>query len=168
MKQDFVVASDLGSGSCKTVILDKRGKVVAAAQQEYPTSYPQPGWAEQDPDDWYRAFCQTVRAVLDQSAVPPLQIAGVGIVGVTHNTVLLDERDRPPAPAILLFDNRSTAQVEQILARWGEQVREQTLNDASALWSWPQLLWIRQHRPEVWKATRRILFQKEAGRRRGI
>lgn len=166
MKQEFVLASDLGSGGCKTVILDKRGKVVAAAQQEYPSNYPQPGWAEQDPEDWYRAFCHTVRAVLDQSAVPPVQIAGVGIVGVTHNTVLLDEHDRPLAPAILIFDNRSTAQVEQILARWGEEVCERTLNDVSPLWSWPQLLWVRQHRPEVWKAARRILFQKDYVRHR--
>ncbi|HEY63284.1 MAG TPA: hypothetical protein G4O02_01815 [Caldilineae bacterium] len=166
MSESFVIASDLGSSACKTIILNTRGQVVAAAQQEYPTFYPRPGWVEQNPEDWYAAFCATVRAVLQQADVSPDQIAGVGIVGVTHNVVLMDEHDRPLCPTILIFDNRSLPQVQEILARWGQTVWEKTLNDVTPVWTWPQLLWIREHRPDVWRATRRILFQKDYVRHR--
>ncbi len=166
MSERYVVASDLGSGGCKTVIMDKQGRAIGVARQEYPTAYPHPGWVEQNPEDWYTAFCATVRAALQESGIDPERVAGVGIVGVTHNTVLLDERDQPLCPSILLFDNRTTAQVQAIQERWGEQVREQTLNDVTPVWSWPQLLWVREHRPSVWRRTRRILFQKDYVRHR--
>ena len=162
----FIIGSDLGSGGCKTVVLDSQGSVVAAAQQEYPARYPNPGWVEQDPDDWYDAFCSTVRAVLKESEIDPSQVAGVGIVGVTHNVVLLDGQGCPLCPTIHFFDNRSTAQVQDILDRWGDEVWERTLNDVTPVWTWPQMLWIRENLSDVWRATRRILFQKDYVRHR--
>ena len=166
MTDSYLLASDLGSGGCKTILMSSTGEVLGAAQQEYPTSYPKPGWVEQNPEDWYTAFCATVRAVLQQTGVPRDAIAGVGIVGVTHNVVLLDEHDRPLCPAILLFDNRSADQGRAIEARWGREVRERTLNDVSTVWTWPQLLWIRDNQPDVWRGTRRLLFQKDYVRHR--
>jgi xylulokinase len=166
MSEAYIVASDLGSGGCKTIVMDLDGQVVATAQQEYPTHYPNPGWVEQDPEDWYTAFCATVRAALDQVAISPGQVAGVGIVGVTHNVVLLDEQDCPLCPTILIFDSRSALQVQTVLGRWGDEVWERTLNDITPVWTWPQLLWIRQNMPDVWRGTRRILFQKDYVRHR--
>ena len=98
MRDNYVIASDLGSGSCKTIIMNLRGKVAASAQYEYKTYYPHPGWVEQKPEDWYTAFCSTVRAVIEQADVDADQIVGVGIVGVTHNVVLMDEHDAPLCP----------------------------------------------------------------------
>jgi xylulokinase len=166
MTNAYVIASDLGSGSCKTMIVDLNGKVSAAAQQEYQTYYPHPGWVEQEPDDWYTAFCATVRSAMDQAGVASDQVAGVGIVGVTHNVVLMDAYDKPLCRTILIFDSRSTAQVDAILARWGDQVWEQTLNDITPVWTWPQMLWMRENQPEVWRGIKRILFQKDYVRHR--
>lgn len=162
----YVLAGDLGSGGCKTVILDEAGRVVAGASAEYTTSYPHPGWVEQNPDDWYTAFVTTTRRVLAESGIAAAGIALVGLVGVTHNTVLLDGQDRPLRPCILTFDRRSGEQCRQILERWGDQVQQQTLNGVSPLWSWPQLLWLKQHEPEVWPAIRRVFFQKDYVRHR--
>jgi xylulokinase len=166
MPKNFVLAGDLGSGGCKTIILDNAGQVVVAASAEYPTHYPHPGWVEQNPDDWWTAFVHTTRQVLAQSRVPATDIAAIGLVGVTHNTVLLDSRDRPLRPCILTFDHRSHSQCQQILDRWGEEVFRQTLNGVSPLWSWPQLLWLKQHEPQTWAAVRRIVFQKDYVRQR--
>ena len=121
MSTAYILASDLGSGGCKTVLLDPYDRILAEARQEYPTHYPHPGWVEQDPDDWYAAFCATTRQVLEISGISPAAIEAVGIVGVTHNTVLLDVHDRPLRPCILIFDTRSSAQVEAIARRWGDQ-----------------------------------------------
>ena len=166
MIRRYVLASDLGSGSCKTIILDDRGRVMSSAGAEYPTFYPQPGWVEQNPDDWYQAFTQTTRRAMAEAGIAVDEIGMVGLVGVTHNTVLLDAQDRPLRPAILTFDQRSGPQCHQILERWGERVLEQTLNGVAPLWTWPQLLWIKQHEPETWLATHRILFQKDYVRQR--
>lgn len=166
MAKTHVIASDLGSGSCKTVVMDLQGRVTAAAQQAYATHYPHPGWVEQDPQDWYAAFCATVRSALKQAAIDPDQVAGVGIAAVTHNVVFLDEQDRPLCPSILIFDDRSAPQVRGILDRWGDEVWERTWNEVSTVWTWPQMLWVRENRPEVWNATRRILFQKDYVRHR--
>ncbi|RMF05126.1 MAG: xylulokinase, partial [Chloroflexi bacterium] len=163
---NYVLASDLGSGGCKTVILNDAGQVVAAASAEYPTHYPHPGWVEQNPDDWYTAFVTTTQQVLAQSGVAPGDIAMIGLVAVTHNTVLLDENDRPLRNCILTFDQRSQPQCRQISAQWGDTVFAQTMNGVSPLWTWPQLLWLKQHQPEVWQSTRRILFQKDYVRHR--
>jgi xylulokinase len=166
VSESYVIASDLGSSSCKTLLLNRLCRVVAVAQQGYSTSYPRIGWVEQSPQDWYEAFCATVRTVLEQSGIASKQVAVVGIVGVTHNAVLLDKENHYLRPAILLFDNRSTDQVRGILSRWGDTVRQRTLNEVTPAWSWPQLRWIRDHQPEVWRATRSILFQKDYVRHR--
>jgi xylulokinase len=162
MIRQCVVASDIGSGGCKTIVMQTGGAVLAAAQQEYRTTYPHPGWVEQNPDDWYAAFCSTVRSALDQAGIAPSAVVGVGIGGVTHNAVLLGADDRPLAPTILMFDTRSSEQVNQILGRWGaDEVRRQTLNDVATVWTWPQLAWVREQQPAIWKRIRRILFPKD-------
>lgn len=162
----YILASDLGSGSCKTMLLDENGRIACKAASEYPTYHLKPGWVEQKPDDWYRSFTATVREVLSETGVNPKQIQAVGLVGVTHNTVLLDGRDRPLGNAILTFDQRSVEQCRQIEEKWGEDVFQRTLNAPSPLWSWPQLLWIRQNEPERWDQVRRLLFQKDYVRHR--
>ena len=163
---NYVLASDLGSGSCKTILLDEQAQVVAGANCEYPTIHPQPGWVEQNPEDWYRSFTTTVKEVLARSGIKPETIQAVGLVGVTHNTVLLDREDRPLGNAILTFDQRSIDQCSGIEDRWGDEVFRRTLNTPSPLWSWPQLLWIRQNDSPRWEKMRRLLFQKDYVRHR--
>lgn len=161
MGDSFIVASDLGTGGCKTLILDQRGMVVAFAQSEYPTAYPRPGWCEQNPQDWLEAVGKTVRAVLARADLSPSHIAAFGLVGVTHNAVLLDDHGQALRPSILVYDTRSQAESDEINARWGDEIFRRARNTISPLWTWPQLLWLKRHEPEVWTATRKILFQKD-------
>lgn len=162
----YVLGSDIGTGSCKTILLDEAGIVIASAGQEYPTTYPHAGWAEQNPDDWYAAFCQTTRQVIAASKISPLAIQAVCIVGVTHNPVLLDKDEAVLRPSIHFWDRRSQQQVREIKERWGNKVHERALNEVDALWTWPQLQWIRQHEPDVWRRVATLLFPKDYVRHR--
>jgi len=158
---EYVLGSEIGTGSCKTLLLDAAGRVVARSEKEYASDYPQPGWVEQDPQDWYAAFCATVQQLLSTSAVKPGQVACVAIAGVTHNPVLLDVAGHLLRPAIHFWDRRSIDQVAQIKSRWGEEVRRLTCNEVDPLWTWPQLLWLKQHEPALWPRIAALLFPKD-------
>lgn len=162
----FVLGSDIGTGSNKSVLLDKSARVVASADEDYPTYQPQPGWAEQEPQAWYAAFCRTARQVLISSGVAKDQVAAVCIVGVTHNPVLLDADGRLLRPAIHFWDKRSLGQAAQIRNKWGSEVRRRTLNDVKPLWTWPQLLWVRENEPELWPRIAALQFPKDYVRQR--
>jgi xylulokinase len=161
-----VLGSDLGTSGCKSIIMDARGETRGWALKDYPTDRPQPGWAEQSPLDWFEAFRQTTQQAIRQAAVRPEEIAAICIVGITHNAVLLDENGEVLRAAILYTDIRSQAQAEALLQKWGDEIFQRTFNQLSAIWTWPQLQWIKENEPDVWRRTHRILFPKDYVRHR--
>ena len=157
----YILGSDLGTSGCKSIVMDAQGSILGWAIESYPTESLYPGWAEQNPQDWYAAFCNTTRRAISKAGIDPAEIAVVCIVGITHNAVLLDRQERVLRPSIIYTDIRSVSQTEAILERWGGQVFERTWNMAGPLWTWPQLMWVREHEPEIWKQVHRILFPKD-------
>ncbi len=100
------VGIDVGTTAVKGVAIDPAGAVLARAEAAYPFATPRPGWAEQDPEDWWRAT-ETVLEALRSEAGPP---AGIGLSGQMHGLVALDSADRVLRPAILWNDQRTAAQ----------------------------------------------------------
>jgi xylulokinase len=162
----YFLASDLGSSSCKTIVMNEQCRVLGTAQREYPNLFPKPGWVEQNPEDWYAAFCTTTKAALDAAGINGRKIEGVGITGVTHNAVLLDHRDQVLRPSILLYDTRSAKEANEIEQRWGQALHDRTVNRTSAMWTWPQLSWVARHEAGVFQSIRKVLFQKDYVRHR--
>ncbi|MGB6422920.1 MAG: FGGY family carbohydrate kinase [Anaerolineales bacterium] len=160
-KSRFVLGSDLGTSGCKSIVLDIEGQIRGWALEDYPTLRLHPGWAEQEPEDWFAAFCKTVRQAIKQAGIKPENIEVVCIVGITHNAILLDERDAVLRPSIIYTDTRSEEQAQALLERWGEQVFLRTNNGISPIWTWPQLLWIRENEQQIWSRIHRILFPKD-------
>lgn len=154
---------DVGTGGTRAVVLDEQGRVVASATDEHEAfASPQIGWAEQDPRDWWRACIGAVRAVLAENGVVAAEIAGVGLTGQMHGTVLLDERDQVLRPALIWCDQRTEAQCRAITELVGaERLIELTLNPALTGFSLPKLLWVREHEPELWVRVRGILLPKD-------
>ena len=72
---------DIGTSACKVAVFDEDGKVLAQASEGYRVFYPEQGWAEQSPEDWWNAVRQCIRFVLNADAVTADQIAGIGIDG---------------------------------------------------------------------------------------
>jgi xylulokinase len=160
-KNRFVLGSDLGTSGCKSIVLDVEGQIRGWALEGYPTLRLHPGWAEQEPEDWFTAFCKTIRQAINQAGIKPENIEFVCIVGITHNAILLDERDAVLRPSIIYTDTRSEEQAHALLERWGEQVFLRTYNGISPIWTWPQLLWIRENEQQIWNRIHRILFPKD-------
>ena len=118
----YLLGCDFGGGASKATLLREDGAVVATATTEYPTHYPKNGWAEQDPEDSYRALLRNIREILRVSGISPADIAALALDGATHTAVLLDENDRVIRPAIYWTDRRSAQQAQQLQANHGEEI----------------------------------------------
>ena len=104
------IGIDLGTSACKLLLVDEGGTVLNEVTKEYPLSFPQPGWSEQAPEDWWKAVMQGVPELL--CGFDAAQVVGIGAGGQMHGLVALDEDDEVIRPAILWNDGRTAAQVE--------------------------------------------------------
>lgn len=148
---------DLGTGSCKALLLSSDGSIVAEASEAYPVHAPRPGWAESDPLDWWQAVGRAVRAVVDGQAA---EVWAVGLSGQMHGVVLADASGTPLYPAILWADGRSSAELEA-LRRLSETQRRRLANPLVVGMAAPSLLWLKHHQPALYQAARWVLQPKD-------
>ncbi|HML48540.1 MAG TPA: FGGY family carbohydrate kinase, partial [Clostridia bacterium] len=156
----YLLGCDFGGSSAKATLLSAAGQVVATASAEYPTHYPKPGWAEQDPEDSYRALIQNVHALLRESGVDPSEILALILDGATHTAVLLDDRDAVIRRAIYWTDKRSAPQAAGLKPMEAEILRL-SYNAPSSLWTLPQLMWLKENEPKAHARIRRVLSMKD-------
>ena len=143
---EMLVGLDIGTSAVKGIAIDHDGRVAAIAEASYPLSTPQPGWAEQDPQDWWVAT-QAVLDALRAKAGPP---SAIGLSGQMHGLVALDAEGRVLRPAILWNDQRTGAECAEIERLIGlERLISLTGNRALPGFTAPKLLWLRRHEPDV-------------------
>ncbi len=149
-----LVGLDVGTTAVKAIRIAETGEVLARHEEEYPLSIPRPGWAEQDPEDWWRASEAALAAVGREGPV--------GLTGQMHGLVLLDSADRVLRPAILWNDQRTGAECAEIEERVGfERLVALTGNRALPGFTAPKLVWVRKHEPEVWTQAAQVLLPKD-------
>ena len=155
-RQRSLVGIDVGTTGVKAIAVSPAGEVLARAEEEYPLSIPRPGWAEQDPEDWWRA---TERAL---AALGAHDVAGVGLSGQMHGLVALDAGDRVLRPAILWNDQRTAVECAEIEERIGlARLIELTGNRALTGFTAPKLLWLRRNEPGVYARIAHVLLPKD-------
>ena len=159
--RQYVLGIDIGSGSIKLTLLGNDGQIGAVAGCEYPTIYPKAGWAEQRPEDWCLAFQQAFAQITGKTGIRPEEIVALFPDAATHTAVLLDEEKQVIGNAIHWTDQRSEKEVGILNRCYLEEILEITLNQPTAIWTLPQLMWIRTHQPESWNRIRYLLFAKD-------
>lgn len=117
----YLLGIDLGTSGTKTVLFEETGRAVASETIEYPLYQPKNGWAEQEPEDWWNAARDTVKAVMTKSGVNPGDVKGVGISGQMHGLVLLDEEGRVLRRSILWCDGRTQEECDEITETIGRE-----------------------------------------------
>ena len=154
---------DVGTGGTRALLVDEHGAVVASAIHEHiPFDSPKPGWAEQDPADWWHAAQLAIRAVLEKSNTPADEIGAIGLAGQMHGAVLLDENDQVLRPSLIWCDQRTAPECEWLNKTIGaERIVELTSNPALTNFTLTKLLWVRTHEPDLWKRFRRLLLPKD-------
>jgi xylulokinase len=150
---ETLIGLDVGTSGVKGIAIDGDGEVLAVAEEPYPLSTPRAGWAEQDPEDWWRA---------SQAVLARLPEGPVGLSGQMHGLVVLDASDRVLRPAILWNDQRTGAECAEIEERVGlERLIALTGNRALTGFTAPKLLWLRRHEPETYARIRHVLLPKD-------
>ncbi len=151
---------DLGTSSVKVVIIDENANLLGLGNCEYPIATPQPGWAEQTPEDWWDATVQAVRQALAQAG--NTNISGIGLSGQMHGTVLITPDLQPINPAIIWADQRSAAQVDEIIKLMGADRMAQIAGTAPAAgFMGPTLRWLQQHDPARLERARYCILTKD-------
>jgi xylulokinase len=151
---------DIGTGGTRAVLVNAQGKLVAAASAEHaPFRSPQPGWAEQDPEDWWRAAKQAIREVV---AVSGAKVEAVGLTGQMHGAVMLDASGDVLRPSLIWCDQRTDAECEWLHDAIGrERLIELTANPALPNFTLTKLLWVRNHEPEIFGKIAHVLCPKD-------
>lgn len=154
----LVLGLDVGTQSLRAAIVDLRGRTIAFGVAPIETTYPRPGWAEQDPGQWWAAARLAVSRAMDRGEVRADSIVGIGL-DCTACTVVAcadDAEGTPLRPALLWMDQRSSTEANDISAT-GDPVLRYVSGRVSPEWMLPKALWLKRNEPETYARAGRIV-----------
>jgi xylulokinase len=159
----YVLGVDVGTGGTRALVIDEAGQIVNSATEEHaPFATPHSGWAEQHPDDWWRAAQLAIRKVLTLHGLAGHHIACVGFSGQMHGAVMLDAAGNVVRPALIWCDVRTQKQCNEVNQRIGAaKLIQLTCNPALTNFTLTKLLWVRENERQNWKRVRSIMLPKD-------
>ncbi len=153
------VGIDLGTSAVKLILTDEKGAIINVVSKEYPLSFPQPGWSEQNPKDWFEKSLEGLKELI---AGNEDKVCGISFGGQMHGLVVLDENDEVLRPAILWNDGRTTEECVYLNETIGKDVlTEETGNIAFAGFTAPKLLWMKKHESDLFARISKIMLPKD-------
>ncbi len=155
---DYLLSIDIGTSACKVVIFDIQGKVIASTNKSYNVYYPEEGFAEQNPDEWWDATCRAIKEALQVSKINPSNIAGIGVDGQSWSAIALGREGQVLTNTPIWMDTRA----KEICDRVNERIGEDKIFDLSGnvfqpSYTTPKILWYKENMPELYKNIRTIL-----------
>ncbi|MCR5754959.1 MAG: xylulokinase, partial [Acetatifactor sp.] len=154
------IGIDLGTSAVKLLLMEENGKVRKIVSKEYPIFFPQQGWSEQHPEDWWKQTKEGLLELLED--VDKKQVAGISFGGQMHGLVILDEEDQVIRPAILWNDGRCEKECDYLNRVIGtEKLSAYTANISFAGFTAPKILWLREHEPKNYQKIKKIMLPKD-------
>lgn len=158
MTKQYLLGIDIGTSACKIALFSKDGKVEAAASGAYPVYYPRSGWAEQNPDEWWEAVCDTIWKVLDSSGIAPSEIAGVGIDGQSWSAIAIDKEGKVLTNTPIWMDTRAQSICDRVNQEIGaEKIFELCGNMLQPSYTTAKILWYKENLPDIYGKIDKIL-----------
>ncbi len=156
----YILAHDLGTSGNKATLFTAEGKLVRSVTAPYGTRYFHTNWAEQDPEDWWKAVCSSTQALV--AGVDTGAIACICFSGQMMGCLCVDREGRPLRPAILYSDQRAVAETAALVERIDpRELYRITGHRPSASYSAEKLMWVKAHEPEVYAGTAKMLHAKD-------
>ena len=160
----YIIAYDLGTGGNKASLYDVEGECLAGNFVAYETRYPNSGWHEQRPADWWDAVVASTRGLLAETGVDASEIACIGISGHSLGAVPLDAdgqllREGTP----IWSDSRPDTQVGEFFSRVNEARWYHTTGNGfpAALYTAFKVMWYRDNEPDMFARIARVIGTKD-------
>jgi ribulose kinase len=152
----YLMGIDFGTGGVRVGLLDRQGAPAVFRAVELQTRHPRPGWAEQDPDEWWSALVRATRGALEESGVPAAEIAGISVDATAATVVAADADGRPLRPAIMWMDVRAADQARRIQETGDPALKYNGFGPVSAEFGLSKALWLKEREPETWTKAARV------------
>lgn len=149
---------DIGTSACKVAVFDEDGVVLAQANRAYQVYYPESGWAEQDPEEWWNAICEGIKEVLADEKVSADAICGIGVDGQSWSAIPVDREGRVLHRTPIWMDTRARVICERVKREaFADEIFEVAGNDFLPSYTTPKMIWFKEERPEVYQKTYKFL-----------
>lgn len=156
----YFIGIDLGTSAVKLLLMNEAGEIKNIVSKEYPLYFPQPGWSEQNPEDWFDACIRGIKELTAE--VDAKEVAGISFGGQMHGLVVLDEEDRVIRPAILWNDGRTSKECDYLNHVIGQEtLSKYTANIAFTGFTAPKILWMKANEPELFARIRKVMLPKD-------
>ena len=157
---NYYIGVDLGTSAVKLLLMSADGEIINSISKEYPLYFPQEGWSEQKPEDWWSAVTAGIKELV--KGVNASDVKGISFGGQMHGLVILDENDEVIRPAILWNDGRTQAECDYLNGEIGKsKLSEYTANIAFAGFTAPKILWLKNNEPGNYAKIKKIMLPKD-------
>lgn len=156
MTAPYVIGIDGGTEAIKAGLYDLQGRLVAMGSRTYGTTFARPGWAEQDPAEWWAGLVGAVQDCVAAAGVAPDEIIGLSADATTCTLMPMGADGEALGNALLWMDVRSAPQANRIFETGGDALRY-SMAGLSAEWMPPKMLWLKEHEPERYAQTATLL-----------
>lgn len=160
MEQKHILAIDNGTQSVRALVFDLKGNIIAKSRVFIEPYYStEPGWAEQDPEYYWKSLCTACRRIWEMEGVSREAIAGVALTTQRATMINVDKEGNPLRPAMLWLDQRRTSGLKPLGGLWGLAFRLTRMKETIAYFqAEAEANWIKTHQPDVWKKTYKYLI----------
>ncbi len=156
--EQYLLGIDIGTSACKIAVFNREGEVIAAANGEYPVYYPKPGWAEQNPEEWWSAICTAIKETLSKGKIASQDIAGVGIDGQSWSAIPVDKSGNVLANTPIWMDTRAADICEELNSKIGaDKIFDLSGNSLQPSYTTAKIIWYQRNLPQIYKDTYKIL-----------
>ena len=156
----YYIGADLGTSALKMLLADDNGNIIKSVTESYDVIYPHDGWSEQNPEDWWIAFCEGIKKLI--ADIDKSLVKGISVAGQMHGLVILDKDDNVIRPAILWNDTRTGEETDYLNEVVGKQkLSDFTSNIAFAGFTAPKILWVKENEPENFNRIEKIMLPKD-------
>ena len=152
----YFIGVDLGTSGLRAILVDQFGNFVASSESGYTVTNKNPGWSEQNPEDWINACKLSFKELRENFPNEISKLQSIGVAGHMHGAVLLDRRQKPIRPCILWNDTRSHIEAESLDSQ--ERVRELSGNIVFPGFTAPKLLWVKNNEPELFEKVETVVL----------
>ena len=154
----YLLGIDVGTSACKIAVFDRNGTVLETATGEYEVYYPQTGWAEQDPEEWWRVICSTMKYIFSKSQIKPEEIAGIGIDGQSWSAIAVDKEGSVLTNTPIWMDTRADDICRELSMKVGEQrIFEVAGNSLQPSYSTAKIIWYQRNMPQMYENIYKVL-----------